>query len=149
MKTFTHNVKRRTAMKRSNILSGCTLVAAALSYLILVQQAAAFEMTTEITNLSGAAVVVDLYAKGATGSAALYSTLSISNATKKSTTFLSLTGLCPSYLTGKVGDAPIAQMTCGGAESSSTSERCCANLQFTVYKKPDGSYHFVKMQQIN
>ncbi len=136
-------------MNRNKILTGCTLVAAALSCLISVQQAEAFEMTTEITNLSGAAVLVDLYAKGTSGSATLYSTLSIPNVAKKSATFLSLTGLCPSYITGKVGNAPIVPMTCGGAESSSTSERCCANLRFSVYKMPDGTYHFARMIQID
>ena len=124
-------------------------LAIALSGLIWVQQAAAFEMTTDISNFSGATATVEIYAKSATGSATRYSSRSIPNATTQTTTFHSLTGVCPSYLTGTVGNVAITQMTCSGAESSSTSERCCANLKFSVYKKPDGTYHFARTLDMN
>lgn len=130
---------------KKKMLSGFTLVVA-LSGLIWAHQASAFEMTTEVNNLSGTTATVEIYAKSSTGTATRYSTLSITNATTQTTTFLSLTGLCPSYVTGKVGNATIKQMTCSGAESSSTSERCCANLKFNVIKKQNGSYHFEKIQ---
>lgn len=130
---------------KKKMLSGFTLFVA-LSGLIWAHQASAFEMITEVNNLSGTTAIVEIYAKSSTGTATRYSTLSITNATTQTTTFLSLTGLCPSYVTGKVGNATIKQMTCSGAESSSTSKRCCANLKFNVIKKQNGSYHFEKIQ---
>jgi|GEM_PF-2957092 len=130
---------------KKTMLSGFTLFVA-LSGLIWAHQASAFEMTTEVNNLSGTTATVEIYAKSSTGTATRYSTLSITNATTQTTTFLSLTGLCPSYVTGRVGNATIKQMTCSGAESSSTTERCCANLKFNVIKKQNGSYHFEKTQ---
>jgi len=133
---------------KKKMLSGFTL-AVALSGLIWVHQASAFEMTMEISNFSGTTANVEIYAKSATTSATRYSSRSIQNGTTQTTTFLGLTGVCPSYLTGTVGNVAIMQMTCSGAESSSTSERCCANLKFSLYKKPDGTYHFARMQQID
>lgn len=130
---------------KKKMLSGFTLVVA-LSGLIWAHQASAFEMTTEVKNLSGTTAVVEVYAKSTTGTATRYSTLSITNGETKPATFLSLTGLCPSYVTGKVGNATIQQMSCSGVENSSTTERCCANLKFNVIKKQNGSYHFEKIQ---
>lgn len=143
---------------KNKVLSGFML-SVALSCLMVTQQAFAFwgpditappvavHMTTEVTNLSGATVAVELYAKSLTGPASRYSEFSISHGEIRSAKFLSVVaGLCPSYLTGKAGNALISQTSCSGAEGSSTTERCCANLKFNVIKKQDGTYHFQKVQ---
>ncbi len=155
---YYHGGQTMKNKKMSGLLSGIAL-SAALSCLTGDQQAFAFSgpditappaavhMTTEVTNLSGATVAVELYAKSLTGTTSRYSEFSISHGEIRSAKFLSVVaGLCPSYLTGKVGNAVISQTSCSGAESSSTTERCCTNLKFNVIKKQDGTYHFQKVQ---
>jgi len=109
-----------------------------------VHHASALEFEVKITNLSGATATVKVYSKGNTGEASLYSTLTIPNNQNQTTSFLSLTGLCPSYLTGTVGGKNIYPLTCNGNESASTAERCCTSPKFNIFKKSDGTYHFEK-----
>ncbi len=133
-------------MKRIIALSP-VLVAVLVFALLGVQQASALEFETRITNQSGSAATVDVYTKGSTGAAAKYSSLTIpNNTTSDPVTFLGLTGLCLSYLVGQVGNSSVSQMPCTGSEGASTTERCCANLNFRIYKRNDGTYHFQRLQ---
>lgn len=113
------------------------LVAVVLLGLTGIHQAFAFELTTEVTNHSGSLAIVDIYAKGATEPASLYNHLSIPDHATGSATFLSLTGICPSHITGNVGSALITPMNCSGVENGSTSARCCGNLKFNIVRKQD------------
>lgn len=143
---------------KNKLLSGYML-AVALSCLMVAQQVFAFSgpdvtappvtvsMTTEIINLSGTPVTVELYARNMAHTTSHYSTLSIPAGGKKLTALLNVAGLCSSYLKGKAGSATIQQMSCSGIESNNiTWERCCKNLKFAVVKKRDGTYHFQKIQ---
>lgn len=132
------------SMKGMIIVLSFALAAVLLSGAVGIYQASALEFEIKITNLSGSTATVNVYGKSATGSASLYSTLTIPNNQTQSASFLSLTGTCPSYLTGTVGNKSIYPMTCSGNENASTTERCCANPNFKVYKKSDGTYHFEK-----
>jgi hypothetical protein len=131
-------------MKKKIFILSCALAALSLLCTVWVHQVSALEFEVKITNLSGATAMVKVYSKGATGAASLYSTLTIPNNQNQTTSFLSLTGLCPSYLTGTVGSKNIYPMTCNGNESASTTERCCASPKFNIVKKSDGTYHFEK-----
>lgn len=131
-------------MKQKIIILSCTLAALSLLSMVWVHQVSALEFEVKITNLSGTTATVKVYSKGVTGAASLYSTLTIPNNQNQTTSFLSLTGLCPSYLTGTVGNKNIYPMTCNGNESASTAERCCASPKFNIFKKSDGTYHFEK-----
>ena len=140
------NIWRATMkrMKRKIIILSCTLAAFSVLSMVWVHQVSALEFEVKITNLSGATATVNVYSKGTTGAASLYSTLVIPNNQNQTTSFLSLTRLCPSYLTGTVGSKNIYPITCNGNESASTTERCCASPKFNIFKKSDGTYHFEK-----
>jgi len=127
-------------------VSGLMLATAALVSLTSTRHACALEFTTDVSNYSGSRATVDVYAKGTTGPATRYSTLHLADGTMKTTTFLGMTYICLSYLTGTAGDnKPITPMSCSGVENS-TTERCCGNYKFKVVNKGDGTYHFQKIQ---
>lgn len=128
-----------------------TLVAAALLSLSGTRHACALEFTTEISNASGKTANIEVHARGASGTAVLYSSYSISDKSSRTATFLGLTNTCFSFLMGTVDNQPITTMTCTGMESSPTWVglgllKCCENSKFRVVKAADGTYHFQKIQ---
>lgn len=133
-------------MKGLSIVIGFMLAMVALCGFVGINHAFALEFETSIRNNSGATVAVQVYSKGATGSASQYADFSLFNQDSRTVTFLGLTGICLSYLKGTVGGSTIPQMTCNGNESASTSDRCCGNYTFEIYKRNDNTYHFRKIQ---